>query len=169
MDTNGLPRKTLLELDIEVAALRATSVLLSLTSGCHFVRTFHHICAQIYAQVLNKFNEVRCACFGKTLAQDYRKKIADFKIWYFKLSLSVTPKFHIVFDHVPQCCSKYKKGLGWASEQAFEAIHRDFYEIYKNYKMATFFPRNSSKLLLRTTATMFKKLIYKNYIYIYTN
>ncbi len=66
------------------------------------------------------------------IQENYVQTIADFKVAYGNLGLSVTPKVHYVVVHVPEWIERseertgQKRGLGWASEQASESVHRDF-------------------------------------------
>uniref|UniRef100_A0A1I8HAM9 CCHC-type domain-containing protein n=1 Tax=Macrostomum lignano TaxID=282301 RepID=A0A1I8HAM9_9PLAT len=78
---------------------------------------------KLYATALQDFNAVREACFGQSLAADYSLYIARFQTTCRYLELSVTPKMHALFDHVPAFCGKYGKGLGSFSEQAVESAH----------------------------------------------
>ena len=50
-------------------------------------------------------------------------------------AVEFTPKIHILVDHVPEFCESRNKGLGFYNEQASEAVHHDFLEIWKNYKV----------------------------------
>ncbi len=85
-----------------------------------------------FGVVLHRFNEVVNSCFGMEVAGNPEQKISDFKQAYFTLPVSITPKVHAVFDHVPQWLHRQeakvgrKVGLGYATEQASEAVHRDF-------------------------------------------
>ena len=56
----------------------------------------------------------------------FEQYIEDFKDMYLTLSISVTPKVHILFKHVPDFCKKHGRSLGWYSEQALESCHHDF-------------------------------------------
>ncbi len=82
--------------------------------------------------VLHRFSEVVTSCFGTEVVGNPEEKINDFKQAYFSLPVSITPKVHCVFDHVPQWLHRQqarsgrKVGLGFATEQASEAVHRDF-------------------------------------------
>ncbi len=85
-----------------------------------------------FGLVLHRFDEVVTSCFGLEVVGDPETKIANFKQAYFTLPVTITPKVHCVFDHVPQWLHRQearmgrKVGLGFATEQASEAVHRDF-------------------------------------------
>ncbi len=87
---------------------------------------------KVYGLVLHRFDEVVTSCFGLEVVGDPETKIRDFKEAYFTLPVSITPKVHCVFDHVPQWLHRQearlgrKVGLGFATEQASKAVHRDF-------------------------------------------
>ena len=79
------------------------------------------------------FNEVRKACFGVLLDKEhFRVHIRRFAEAYQILGLSITPKLHAIFVHVPQFLQHQNlvKGLGFWSEQASETVHRDFDDLW---------------------------------------
>ena len=87
------------------------------------------------------FNMVRNACFGMTCSADFEIHVRRFAEAFLELDLSVTPKIHAVFVHVPQFLIRQKcpnKGLGHWSEQASEAVHSDFDSLWvgSSYKRA---------------------------------
>ncbi|PAA83701.1 hypothetical protein BOX15_Mlig016295g3 [Macrostomum lignano] len=102
---------------------------------------------KLYATALQDFNAVREACFGQSLAADYSLYIARFQTTCRYLELSVTPKMHALFDHVPAFCGKYGKGLGSFSEQAVESAHSDFEATWQRYKRPLNHPQYSTCLL----------------------
>ncbi len=71
-----------------------------------------------FAWTLNSFNDVRQSCFGQTLKPNFGDCIDRFKQKYQELSLTITPKIHVVFDHVREFCMETGKSLGPYSEQA---------------------------------------------------
>ena len=104
-----------------------------------------------YADCLNSFNDVRKSCFGKTLDPDYQCKIDDFKSKFLALNLSVTPKIHSVFRHLPEFLEPYKSGLSRFSEQALESVHHEYNEIWRRYKVSPMSPVYDIKLLQSVT------------------
>ena len=88
-----------------------------------------------YANALDCLREVKNACFSHALAPDYAQKILDFKMAYCQLGLSVTPKMHALFQHVPEYCSRTQKGLAIVSEQTSEAVHHDFKRTWARFKV----------------------------------
>ena len=79
------------------------------------------------ARTLVKFNKVVEACFGQDLDPSFRTTIKDYEKSYRSLGISVTPKVHVVFEHVAQFLELkgHKTGLGAWSEQAMESVHHD--------------------------------------------
>ena len=57
-----------------------------------------------FVTTLKLFDEVVSSCYGFELARDFLKKIVAFKTAYLKLPISVTPKVHAVFYHIPEFC-----------------------------------------------------------------
>lgn len=79
---------------------------------------------------LKTFNKVVISCFGQTLDSthgDYRDLIKDFSRQYRAIdNLSVTVKMHCLEVHVEQFLDMKGdgvKGLGFWSEQSYEAVH----------------------------------------------
>ena len=65
-----------------------------------------------------------------------------------KLGVSVIPKAHMVFVHISDFYKNGKTvGLGVYSEQAFEALHRDFLKVWKRNEVSILNPRYGSNLL----------------------
>ena len=87
-----------------------------------------------FAWALNAFDLVRKSCFGQELHPDYKEKISKFQERYIALNISVTPKLHVLFSHVPEFCQKVGKGLGSFSEQASESVHSDFNLTWQRYR-----------------------------------
>ena len=74
---------------------------------------------KIYIVAFRTFNAVRQACFGKYLdRENYMIYIENFRKAYMDLGIAITPKAHIIFDHVGDFCERYDVGLGCWSEQA---------------------------------------------------
>ena len=74
---------------------------------------------KIYLIAFRTFDAVRKACFTKELDRDnYKIYIENFRIAYMNLGIAITPKAHIIFDHLGEFCERYDVGLGSWSEQA---------------------------------------------------
>ena len=79
-----------------------------------FVKTFQH------------FKSVVSSCFGMTLNTVYVQHIKDFKSSYLQLLISINPKAHAEFYHVPEFIALKGTALGIFSEQSTEALHSTF-------------------------------------------
>ena len=108
---------------------------------------------KVFAVALAHFNKVVTACFGKELQQEdetqkgWEDVIRGFHEVYLACNISITPKVHAVLVHVPQWCAKFKRGLGYASEQASEAVHHDFKTRWGHYKVNSQNPNYGDHLL----------------------
>ena len=85
-----------------------------------------------FLKAFRSFNRVVSLCFGMTLGVGYMAAIKEFKKDYLELGITVTPKAHIVFQHITEFLQivntqNYNEpvGLGYYSEQSFEALHSD--------------------------------------------
>ena len=81
---------------------------------------------QKYVHALRSLYNVVVSCFGMVLDQKYNAYINIFKDIYKDLGISVTPKVHILINHVPEFLKKHNRSLGWYSEQTLGSIHYDF-------------------------------------------
>ena len=100
-----------------------------------------------YVQTLQDFKSVVHDCFGNVLRSSYEKSIEKFKSSFLSLEVSVTPKIHAVFYHVPDFCRSVNKSLGFFSEQTTESVHHDFNETWKKYKVSKRKPIYETRLL----------------------
>ena len=78
----------------------------------------------------------------------FEQTICDFKNSYLALGISVTPKVHTVFYHVPTFCRRHQVGLGIFSEQASEAVHSKFQKTWDKYKVSQLNDSYGSRLLM---------------------
>ena len=98
-------------------------------------------CLRHYVLVFMAFDKVRISCFSEVLIPSYKNDIIHFGNLYCNLKtaegnpVSMTPKIHILIDHVPEFCESKGRGLGFFNEQASESVHHDFELIWKNYKV----------------------------------
>ena len=88
-----------------------------------------------YVHVFESFKNVIEACYGKHLHENYVDLINTFKCNYLNAGINVTPKVHAVFHHIKEFCQFSQSSLGPYSEQASEAVHYDFQQTWKNYKI----------------------------------
>ena len=102
---------------------------------------------QCFVLALRHFDNVRIACFGQKLDPSFEEAINDFKTVFKSLSIRITPKLHILFDHVPQFCAMKRVGLGFFSEQASESVHADFAKIWQRFSVPLHHERHGKNLL----------------------
>ena len=111
-----------------------------------------------YVEALVAFEKVKKSCFELILLPSYKSDIEEFRRAYDALGVPMTNKVHILVEHVIPFCEKHEKGLGFFSEQAFEAVHADFKKTWKNYKVDESNPQFGEKLLQATLKYNFKHL-----------
>ena len=90
-------------------------------------------------QSLREFRKVQESCFGQHLQEGYEHHIKEFSKIYKALdNMTITPKVHIVEHHLLDFFREMdtEHGLGWYSEQCFEAMHHDMKEEWERVKIA---------------------------------
>ena len=85
----------------------------------------------LFIKVLRLFKAVVASTFGYRATESYQEDIAAMKEAYKELqkehSVSLTIKFHVIFEHVKQLVEMTGgKGLAEFSEQVTEASHHSF-------------------------------------------
>ena len=93
-----------------------------------------------YLDLLVALKSVIESCFRTSgLLPDYKDCLVRFERNAYKckdsFGLSLVPKLHMIFDHVPYYCEKFGVSLGRYSEQELEASHSSFNKIWQNFKM----------------------------------
>lgn len=111
----------------------------------------NRLAALPFVKALRQFNEVCIACFGNELHPDFEAKLLRFKEIYLQLDVSVSTSVHVVINHVYQFCKFRKASLGKYSEQASEAVHSDFDDMWVHSGKTSMNNINYSKNLLSTT------------------
>merc|ERR1712055_839787 len=117
---------------------------------------------QKYVHILRSLYEVILSCFGMTLEPGYENDIIRFKEIYVDLGLSITPKVHILIEHVPDFCKKHGHSLGMYSEQALESSHYDFLKNCwekQSYKRPLGHPAYSQNLMTAVIAYSSKHIL----------
>ena len=78
----------------------------------------------------------------------------------------MTPKYHILVEHVPQVVEKTGKGLQEGSEEVVEATHSKFDKFWARYKVKDLEdPQHGENLLARTSDfNSTNSYIYKQFI-----
>jgi hypothetical protein len=89
--------------------------------------------------VLNAFKDVKSAVFGTELANNYEEVMKDFKIHldlaHLASLLPITPKLHIIAEHILQWVEMTGESLAKSNEAAVEAAHHVWWEVWKHYKV----------------------------------
>ena len=85
------------------------------------------LCIQKYVHLLRIFHKIVNSCFGMNLDPQYELHLRHFKDVYCDLGIKITPKVHILTEHVQDFCKSNSRSLGWYSEQALESTHHDFH------------------------------------------
>ena len=127
--------------------------------GCHkllqnidqlelLVQTSSSFQAQPFVQAFRDFRAVVHSCFGMSLGQDFAQLIQTFKESCSHLPVSITPKLHILFFHVPEFIQRRNMPLGIFSEQGSETVHQDFQKFWDTrYKRDMSHPNYADQLL----------------------
>lgn len=112
-------------------------------------------CYHEYVDAFRKLDKVVTSCFGRNLDPNYEKYISEFRASFLFLGIPITPKLHIIFEHISQFMKLmkdlgwYPRGLGWYSEQAMESVHKDFMKIWQGskYNISPLNPKYDQNLL----------------------
>ena len=108
-----------------------------------------------YGAAFRAFAKVVQGCYTYKVSDTIKEDIQKFRDIYLKLNISVTPKVHIVFEHLYQFLADSNAsnddadgdsnasndedsdwiGLAMYSEQAFEAVHHNFKKRWENFKV----------------------------------
>ena len=94
----------------------------------------------LFLVALKAFKSVNDLVFGSKLGEGWREALNDLKTALSKLhtssaSLPITPKFHVLMEHVETWVDRNQDSLGSFSEQALEALHHLFKQVWENYKV----------------------------------
>jgi len=71
-------------------------------------------------------------CFGNDLDQDFALKIEIFKESCIHLPITIIPKLHLIFQHIPEFVQRNKRALGVFREQVLESADLDFQSFWEN-------------------------------------
>ena len=63
-----------------------------------------------YVDYFRKLNKVVDSCFSKDLHPNYEEYIQNLKVSFMDLDIAITPKLHIIFEHVAEYCKCTNKG-----------------------------------------------------------
>ena len=101
-----------------------------------------------FVQALRLLDRVVTSCFGQDLACEYEDCIKAFSHQYRTLGISVTPKIHIIEQHIVEFLKAKGEvaGLGFWSEQAMESGHHDFKLEWEKVKVSSNHKQYSQRL-----------------------
>ena len=95
-----------------------------------------------FASAFRAFAKVKKGCYSFIVSKSIKEDIQQFREIYLTLNRSVTPKVHIVFEHLYSFLEERAvanngiwKGLAMYSEQAFKAVHADFKKRWERFKV----------------------------------
>ena len=115
-----------------------------------------------FVEAFKSLKKVSKSCFGNILGKDFKEVCAEFRNKILALMdlgvTNCTPKFHIIFFHVPFWCETYNVGLGKFSEQAGESAHREFFKSWTRSKRKPDDPEFGNWLLKAVTTFNAKNL-----------
>ena len=99
------------------------------------------------------FDAVVTSCFSYDVDPDYLRYIRDFENAWFDLKLKVTPKVHLVIEHLEEVIELYGFGMATLNESAAEAIHADFDHHYQGFIVKDLDSLTYQKKLLHAVKT----------------
>ena len=108
------------------------------------------------AKTMSLFNNMVNSSFGQLVEEGWEQDVKDFCAAYRALvGISYPPKFHLVEGHLVQFLKRrwsldksYESfGLGYWSEQPFEALHHKFEEHFDRYKVGRMHEDYGNRLL----------------------
>ena len=111
-----------------------------------------------YPTLMRAFKGVADACFSsKQLLPDYGAKIAAFADAAYlvkqKHEMTISPKQHIIIEHVEPFIDKFKAPLGRFSEHELESAHYAFDKIWQRTKVNDYKNPQFGKSLLKAVLT----------------
>ena len=95
-----------------------------------------------YYDFLMQFKLFKDTFFRTILPSNYRDVADSFKLGLDLLNTAhgfpITPKLHMVAEHVVEWVDKHGRALGKESEQAVEAIHAVFDKLWNSFKVTDY-------------------------------
>lgn len=92
---------------------------------------------QMYLDLLLSFKSFKDTFFGTFLPSDFKdvatKFKADLNMLHAIQGVPITPKLHMIAEHVIVWAEKHGRALGEDSEQAVEAVHSIFDELWDSF------------------------------------
>ena len=88
-----------------------------------------------FYDVFKALDLVVSSCFGSELKPNYLQRIHDFSNKYEKAGISLTSKYHILTQHIPEFIGMTQSPLGEYAEQSNEAPNANFDVIWSKFKL----------------------------------
>ena len=87
---------------------------------------------KMFGNCLLALAKVVKSCFGNEVTEGWQRYIQEFKRWYMKLKITVTPTIHSIICHVRDwyTIKGTDRGLGYYSEQATEHAHTAWMDVW---------------------------------------
>ena len=110
--------------------------------------------------ILDAFKKVKDGVFGNNLVENWEQVIADFKsaldLCVEACDMKITPKFHIIMEHVPQYIKEEGIGLAQDNEAVVEASHHVWQVVWNHYKVldknSPYYPVAGLKTIIRVNS-----------------
>lgn len=114
----------------------------------------------LFFNLLSSFAKVKKEVFGARLGEDWEATMAtfteDLNLAHLCVGLPITPKLHIIQQHVAQVVRETGRGLGRENEAAVEALHSTFQKVWALYTVkdeaSPFYLQQLLRAVLRTNA-----------------
>ena len=92
---------------------------------------------KLYYVLLKQFKLLKDCLFGTSLPSNYNEVVSRFKaqlaLLHNSLGLPITPQLHVMAEHMVQWVDKHGRALGEESEQAVEAVHATFADLWGHF------------------------------------
>ena len=86
-----------------------------------------------YLTAFKCFDAVVTSTFSYDLDPNYARYIREFEASWRDLGISITPKVHLLCEHLEEACEYYGFGMALLNKSAGEAILADFAKHYQGY------------------------------------
>jgi hypothetical protein len=92
-----------------------------------------------FLNTFKNLDQIVTKCFsGTSVIDGWQNDLEKFKQSYYATKCSITPKVHILMDHLGQCLNSLNgESLGLWSEQVGETVHSEFAKVWQMYKVSS--------------------------------
>ena len=106
-----------------------------------------------YLTAFKCFDAVVTSTFSYDLDPNYARYIREFEASWRDLGISITPKVHLLYEHLEEACEYYGFGMALLNESAGKAIHADFAKHHQGYAVKDQESDSYQKKLLHAVKT----------------